>query len=134
MAAAWTSAGRRSVQAVEALTEAAPALPGDGIDLADVSAIVPILHAPVGQTFTGIGSLLAYVYSATTATWVRFPRGDIDLSDAAGLQDAALPSFDVKSPRGRFALIANGVTLSGAGATIIIEFLCVTRQGMGTLS
>jgi hypothetical protein len=64
--------------------------------------------------------------------WVRFPRSDYELTELAGLQDAALPTFEVKSPRGRFALIANGVVLSGPGSQITIEFLCVTRQGLGS--
>jgi hypothetical protein len=131
MAAAWTPKGTRSMQAVEALTEVAPVSTNEGVDLQDVWSIAPIVHAPAGQTFTGAGSLLGYVYISSTSMWVRFPRADYDLSELAGLQDAALPTFEVKSPRGRFALIANGVVLSGAGAEITIEFLCVTRQGLG---
>lgn len=126
MAATWSFAPSRSTTATEALTEAAPALAADGVNLEGVSAVVPIVHAPVGQTFTGAGRLLGYVYHPSTG-WVRFPRGDYDLAEVSALQDAALPSFEVNAPRGRFALIASGVGLSGAGTQITIDFLCVVR-------
>ena|ERR1700686_4477323 len=126
MAAAWTSTGARSVSSTQALSEAAPAASTDGLSLSDVGSVLPILHAPVGQTITG-GTLLAYLY--TGSAWVRAPRADYDLSAVIGLQDSALPSTVVDAPRGRFALIASGITLSGAGATITLDFLC-TASGL----
>jgi hypothetical protein len=129
MAAAWTQTGARSAQAVEALTETEPALSTDGVSLADVASVIPVLHAPVGQTFTGVGSLLGYKW--TGSTWVRAPRLDYDLSEIAGLQDGELRPMPVDAPRGRLALIASGVTLSGAGATVTLELLCTVRTNTG---
>lgn len=124
MAATWTSTGARSVKSTQALSEAAPVAAADGLALDDVGAVQPILHAPAGQTITG-GTLLGYIY--TGSAWVRAPRADYDLSAVVGLQDSALPSTIVDAPRGRFALIASGITLSGAGTTVTIDFLCISH-------
>lgn len=132
MAATWTpfTGLLRSRQSVQALTEAAPTLSSEGIDLAWVDSITVILHAPVGQTFTGAGVLNGYVFS--NGLWVPDSGADVDLSYVAGKQDGKCgPGLPVTAPRGRFALIANGVALSGAGTTITIDLMCTMKTGLG---
>lgn len=109
----------------QALTEAAPTL-NDGVLLEGVAAVVPTIHAPGGQTFTGAGKLLGYV--KRNGSWVRAPRSDVALDSVAGLQDADLDAIRVFSPRDRFALIASAVGLSG-GTQITLELYCVNRSG-----
>jgi hypothetical protein len=129
MAASWTSLAGRSVSSVQLLTEAAPT--GlDGIPLADVLSVVPIIHAEAGQTISGGGSLLGYVKA--NGLWVRAPHSDLLLDTVVGLTHAALPTLNVTSPRDRFALIANGVTVSG-GTTVTLELFCVSRSGLEIL-
>src|SRR3954454_17297937 len=130
MPAVWTPIGSspRSVQAVQALTEAAPSVASDGVLLEGVESIVPVIHAPGGQTFTG-GSLLGYIYTGTA--WVRAPQSDVLLDNYVGLSDASLSALIVDSPRGRFQFVPNAVTLSGAGTTITTEYFCTTKTGTG---
>lgn len=134
MAATWdviSPAFPRSRRSVQALTEAAPASASDGIDLSGLASVVVVVHAPVGQTFTSAGSLLGYVFS--NGVWVPHTEANIDFSYVTGLQDGALgPALPVKSPRDRFALIASGVGLSGAGTQITLELMCVLRAGLGS--
>lgn len=129
MAATWTSLGSRSVSSVQLLTEAAPS-GADGVSLADVLSVVPIVHAEAGQTLSGGGSLLGYIKA--NGLWVRAPHSDLLLDSVVGLTHAALPTLNVTSPRDRFAIIASGVTVSG-GTTITIELFCVSRSGLELL-
>jgi hypothetical protein len=128
MAATWTPiAGYlRSVQSVQALTETAPS-GNDGISLFDVASVVPVLHAPNGQTFTGAGTLLGYVKTALGA-WVRQASADLDVSELSGLQDGTLRAVTIASPRERLAYIASGIGLSG-GTQITMELFAISPQG-----
>lgn len=123
MAAAWTQVGARSATSVQALTEAAPALDTDGVNLHAVGAVAPVVHAPVGQTIAG-GLLLAYVLRS--AGWVRLPRADLALDEVIGLQDGTLPAVPVSVAWKRFAWIASGITLSGAGTQVNIDLDCMS--------
>lgn len=122
----WLQLGPRSMRATQTLTDSAPASVAEGVSLEAVASVLAILHAPAGQTFTGVGTLLGYVYAPLAnggAAWLRAPRADFDLSDVAGLGDATLPAFPVASPTGRFALVPSGITLSGAGTTITTDYV-----------
>jgi hypothetical protein len=127
VAASYTALGQRSTRSVQLLTEAAPVSAKEGVLLNNMESVAVGIHAPVGQTFTGVGTLLGYAY--LNGAWLRYPAGDLDLSDAAGLQDAALGPLVVRSKRDWFQFIANGVTLSGAGTQITIDLMVVGSKG-----
>lgn len=134
MAATWAVINglTRSVQSTQAPTEAAPTLNTDGVGLGDVSSVVPVLQAPVAQTFTGAGTIQGWYYSDVLGIWVRAPRADDSLSDLAGLNIGVLPAVPVASGNGRFAWICNGVGLSG-GAIITLTLICAALRGGGTI-
>jgi hypothetical protein len=81
MAASWDvlRRGSPSIRSAQALTEAAPTLATDGIALAGLSALVPVLHAPQGQTFIGGGFLRGWYWADQLRLWVRCPRIDDSL-------------------------------------------------------
>lgn len=125
--ATWTPTGTRSMRASQSTTETAPVNPTDGVNLSEVSTILCVMHAPGGQTFTGTGTMLAYVYIVDTG-WVRAPAADYDMGDANGLADVALPIFTVASPRSYFMLVPSSIGVS-SGATITTDYIAVSRSG-----
>ena len=58
-------------------------IPGDGLRIAGMFAIVVSAYAPEGQTLTS-GNLRCVVYNPYAARWTWAPSLDIDISDAAG--------------------------------------------------
>lgn len=130
MATTWEKyrGSDRSRTATQGTSESAPSSGSDGIALESVLSIVPVLHAPAGETFTGVGQLLGYVLPHGAERWVRAPGADRDMTDLAGLDEAALVSINVLSPLGRFAFVADSVGLSG-GTTFTIDYVCVSRGG-----
>jgi hypothetical protein len=116
----------RSRTVIQDATEAEPVSALDGIDLNDVSSILAIVRAPAGQTFTGAGSLLGYLY--VMGAWERAPRADVELDEFAALDAAVLPSLPIDSPQGRFCYVPSGVGLSG-GTQVTTDYLCTSRRG-----
>lgn len=118
-----------SVRSVQASTEAAPAAADDGLDMAQVDAFNLYLKAAGGQTFTGVGLLLAYLYEAIRGTWVRCPGSDVGIPDGAnGLAEFAISPLLIRSMRGRLALICSGVGVTGGSITI--DFICTGPGGV----
>lgn len=134
MAATWTivTGLSRSVQSSQALSEADPTLASEGLLLTGVAAVIPVLTAPNGQTFTGAGTLNAYYWADALNRWVRAPRSDDSFADLVGLAEGALPAVPVTSCNGRFAWICNGVGVSG-GTIVTVTLLCAAIQGGGSL-
>jgi hypothetical protein len=126
VATTWTQSGSRSGQASQATTESAPSGSTLGVDLDSVGSVCVVLHAPVGQTFDGTGTLLGYRFLANA--WVRAPRADVDMADYAGLSDVAPPSLLTEAPVGRFIYMPSGIGLSG-GSTITTDYVCTLRLG-----
>jgi hypothetical protein len=127
----WTKLGPISARVSQAQTDAAPSVApsaaGGGVPLSNVSAIVPVVRAPGGQTFTGVGSLLGYFWLDSLSRWVRAPRADLDLSDCGGLSEVALQSLPVSAPVGWFFWVASGVGLSGGGGNVELDCWCSVR-------
>lgn len=134
MAASWVviSGLQHSLVSQQAPTEAPPTLNTDGLLLADVASIVPVLTAPPGETFTGSGTLQGYIFSDSIGLWLRAPRSDDTLADMAGLAQGALPAIQITSGNGRFAWICNGVGLSG-GAIVTLTLICASLRGGGVI-
>jgi hypothetical protein len=132
VATQWTATGSRSARAVQSTTESAPSDASVGVPREGLDSIEPVLVAPNGQTFTGAGTLLAYVYlfatGAAAARWVRAPEDDRDLSSLTGLAEGALPAYEVVSKTGLFIWIPSGVGLSG-GATVTTDYVCGAGSG-----
>jgi hypothetical protein len=106
---------------------------GDGIDLTKkygggVPAVIPVLRAPVGETFTGAGVVRAWLYVPLLSKWIRAPRADDDLADLAGLNEGVLPTIPIMWTQGRFALVFEGAGLSG-GTAPEIDLVAVTTGG-----
>lgn len=124
--ATWTPLGPRSVRAVMATSETPPTTEGGiGVALDRVDRLLPVVRAPLGQTFTGAGVLRGYVF--VDGRWMKAPRADDDLVDFTGLAEAALPSLPAGSAE-RFMLITEGVGLSG-GTQVTIDYWCTNRAG-----
>lgn len=132
--ATWAVLSGASVSAASTqnTTDSAPSGSADGVALVDVDAIIPVLTAPNGQTFTGAGTLLGYWYSDKLARWVRAYRADDSFADLAGASEGVLPPLPVNNPSGRFAYICSGVGLSG-GTTVTVTLLCSSLKKGGPL-
>lgn len=130
MASSWTQTGSRSARAVQQTTDVAPVDTSVGVPLEGVDCIMPVLKAPVGQTFDGSGTLLAYVYAA--GRWVRRSLWDKDLSALAGLSEGSLDDEEIRLRAGYFIWIPNAVGVTG-GTEITIDYVCSLGSGRPTV-
>ena len=128
--ATWTGiTGRqRSRHSVQALTESAPSVPTDGVDLSACAAVIPVIRAPAGQTLTGTGAIRWYIYITALGRWVKSPRGDDDVVELAGLSEGALPALLVTSPGGRGAWVFDNLGVTG-GTAPELDIFCMNRAG-----
>lgn len=122
MATTWTKSGPRIARAVQSTTETVPVDDSVGLQLEGVDAVAVVLHAPVGQTFTGAGSLLGYARRSLAAGWVKVPRASYPMDEYAGLQDAEMPPYPVPVKIGLFIWLPNAIGLTG-GAQITSDYL-----------
>jgi hypothetical protein len=99
--------------------------PAVGVYLNRVDRILPVVRAPLGQTFTGSGVVRGYVF--IDGRWLKAPRADDDFADFAGLAEAALPSIPAGAAD-RFMLVTEGVGLSG-GTDVTIDYWCSNHAG-----
>jgi hypothetical protein len=125
MTATWVpiSSSGASVRSVQATTEAAPTLATEGLDLratADRACAGFNLYAECdsGQTFTGTGDFVAFMYDAITG-WARASELDVSVVTAdASNRRIFLGAFPVAAPRGRVAHVCSSVAVSGGGVTL----------------
>lgn len=133
MAVTWLALGARTVRATTtALTEDAPSSSAQGMALHGVKSILPVVSAPSGQTFDGTGTWRGYVYSDYVAAWVRAPMADLDMTDAADLEVVAFPAIEVGQSQGRFALVPDGIGVSG-GTALTLTLIAAGRFGDSAL-
>jgi hypothetical protein len=125
MASLWTATDSRSVRQVAAQTEVAPTLATEGCNLDGVKSVQVTLRAPAGHTFTGVGSLLGYLW--TGSQWDPCHRLDILLDgDANGDSSHPFPPIPVDHPRGRIAFVPSAIGLdSGFVGAITLDYSCV---------
>src|SRR5438128_264928 len=118
MAASWAPFDSVSVRSTQAATESAPTLDSDGLPLNGVMAITVWLDAGAGQTITSdAGQADIYVFDASLwgpapALVLAVPPG------SSGQRRVLLGTVSIDNQRGRVAPILNGVTVSGASATV----------------
>lgn len=118
MAATWTKIAPYSSKAAQATTEDAPALATEGVDLTPCAGLNLYAEADEGQTFTGSGDFVGFMYDPLCG-WSRASELDVSIVAAdAGNRRVFLGAFPVSAPRGRMAHAANGVGVSGGGVTL----------------
>lgn len=108
--------------------------PRDGLVLSNLMALVVSIYPWTGQTLSGAGSLLCWVFNTYQNQWTRAPGLDIDLSDATSVPAYTVPSFYNISRLGVLInWLASGVTASGGSTDILVRidgFTSVGRQAI----
>jgi hypothetical protein len=118
MAATWSLVSSYSAKSVQATTETAPIAATDGADLTPCAGFNLYAEADSGQTFTGTGDFVAFMYDPICG-WSR--ASELDASAVAADADNRrifLGSFPISAPRGRVAHVCNAVGVSGGGVTL----------------
>jgi hypothetical protein len=129
MAATWSLLDSVSVRSTQAATEAAPTLDTDGLPLNGVMAITVWLDAGAGQTISSdAGQADIYVFDPdlwgpAPALVLAVPPG------SSGQRRVLLGTVSIDNQRGRVAPILNGVTVSGASATVDV-LVTIDRRGI----
>lgn len=113
---------------VQILTRAAPTLGSEGMTLRDVAGFRVAVCAEVGQTLSGAGTLLAYVYDNDLAQWIRNKPADLSLTVIqATVRCAVFPDSETRVSSGRLLYAASGVTVSG-GTTVTVQVKAWMRK------
>ena len=126
MSITWTATGARSAKAVcTTATESAPAdtlTPVDGLGaiLSDAQGYFVSVEADSGQTLSGAGSLLCYLWNPLSGVWDRTPDLDLSVTSSA-VRGMGFIGGQVVSGRGRIAYVPSGVTVSSGSRTIYIN-------------
>lgn len=129
MAASWTQIDTISVRSTQAATESAPTLDADGMPLANVMAITVWLDAGAGQTITSDAGQ-ADIYVFDVGLWGPAPTLVLAVPPgSSGQRRIPLGTVTIDNQRGRVAPILNGVTISGASATVDV-LATVDRRGV----
>lgn len=98
----------------------APTAATDGALLSGSTGVVVTVCAASGQTLSGAGTLLAYVYNPIAGLWARVP--DLDLTTTtASVRCLAFPGIFVAVPAGRIAYVPSSVTASSNNLTIYVN-------------
>jgi hypothetical protein len=100
------------------------------LNLDEVAGFVLHCYADVGQTINAAGGVFqAYRYDEVAAVWMRAAELDVTITaDDIGGRGFST-AFQVASPRGRVAHIANLVGVSGGGVTL--DYLVSYLSGKG---
>lgn len=129
MAASWALLDACSVTSTQAATEAAPTLATDGMRLDNVMALTVWLDAGAGQTVTSDAGQ-ADIYVFDNSLWGVAPGIVLSVPPgSSGKRRVQLGTIGVDNQRGRVAPILNGVTVSGASATVEV-LATVDRRGV----
>jgi hypothetical protein len=103
--------------------------PGDGIVLAGLMALVVSVFPNPGQTLSGAGSLLCWIYNPFAAAWARCSDLDLDVSDASGFPAKTFAAFSNVSRLGMLAnWLTSAVTVSG-GTDVLVRIDGFTSVG-----
>lgn len=129
MAATWTLLDAVSVTSTQIATESAPTLSTDGMPLNGVMALTVWLDAGAGQTITSDAGQ-ADIYVFDNALWGLAPSIVLSVPPgSSGKRRVQLGTVSVDNQRGRVAPILNGVTVSGANATMDV-LVTLDRRGI----
>jgi len=120
----------RSVISYQATSESAPTLSTDGLNLDSVAGFVVHIACDNGYAFADpTSTFIAYRYSPESGLWARASENDITVGSAGNGQQTIAVSFQVASPRGRIAHIANGVNITGGATPLTLRYLCNQLTG-----
>ena len=120
----------RSVISTQATTEAAPAADTDGLNLDSVAGFTVHIACDNGFAFSDpTSTFIAYRYSPESGLWARAAENDITVGSAGNGQQTIAVSFQVASPRGRIAHIANNVSITGGTTPLTLRYLCNQLTG-----
>jgi hypothetical protein len=97
----------------------APTLATQGLRLDNLQGYFVTIGAASGQTLSGAGSLLCYVYDDTIAAWARLPELDITVGTAS-VRYLSFAAVWVAAPRGRVAYVPSSVTASSNSVTVYV--------------
>lgn len=129
MAATWTLVDAVSVTSTQIASEAAPTLDADGMPLEGVMALTVWLDAGSGQTITSDAGQ-ADIYIFDKSLWGLAPSIVLSVPPgSSGKRRVQLGTVAVDNQRGRVAPILNGVTVSGANATLDV-LVTLDRRGV----
>lgn len=99
----------------------APTADTDGVALGPIGqGFAVIVSADSGQTLSGAGTLLAYVYSGAVGRWIRCADLDITVG-TSGVRDLTFNAIWVAGRKGRVAFVPSSVTVSSGGVTVFIN-------------
>lgn len=94
-------------------------LPGDGLVLAGLFAIVVSVYAWAGQTLSGAGTLNCWLYNPFEAVWTRMP--DLDQTVTATSRAQSFAAIQVLARTGTLVnFLASSVTVSG-GTDVLVR-------------
>lgn len=128
MATTWTDNGLSAQGVFTTGSESAPtgavglALNSAAFGGKRLNGFAVTLAADSGQTLSGAGSLLGYVYVPSLGAWSRCPDLDLAVSvSAVRSQTWAAPEVMVGQPGSRVAFVPSGVTFSAGGLTAYLD-------------
>jgi hypothetical protein len=131
--AVWTKLTGRSVSGVQSATDTPPVHgAGGGLNLNDVAGFSVTFECDSGQTFSAAsGSFQAWFDDPLLSGVSYTPELDLVLpASAIGQRRITFAGFTVATPRGFLAHIANGITVTGGGLTVI--YTCSSLHGSQT--
>lgn len=104
-------------------------LPGDGLALGGLFAVVVSVYPWVGQTLSGAGTLRCWVWNPYEARWTRNDDLDLDLSTASGFPARTFTTLTNVSRLGMLInWLCDSVTVSG-GTDVLVRIDGFTSTG-----
>lgn len=135
---AFTGTATATFAGTSPLTASAPTDPLDGAPTSSINKLSIYASVASTVTFSGAGSLLAYVYTPLLGRWARSPGQDLSIA-TSGTRDlclgvALIARFKNAQNTGeRIAYVPSGVTFSAgsAGVTLLLEGENVSNASVG---
>lgn len=95
--------------------------PGDGLVLGGLMALAVSVYANPGQTLSGAGSLLCWIFNPYQAVWTRCYDLDLDMTAATSCPARTFPSNPIPARQGVIInWLTSGVTVSG-GTDVLVR-------------
>ncbi len=116
------SVNTSNANAFQTATAEGNPVPGDGMVLAGIFTIVVSIYPWVGQTLSGGGNLLCWVFNPFAGRWTRADDFDIDLSTTSTFPAYTKGTFQNLSRLGMFInWLTSSVTVSGGSTDVLVR-------------
>ncbi len=103
---------------------------GDGLVLSNLMALVVSVYPWTGQTFSGAGSFLCWVFNPFQQVWTRCPELDLDMTDATSLPAKTFATLQNVSRLGALInWLSSSVTVSGGATDLLLRIDGFTSVG-----